>query len=169
MTQEILDVGGGRSVPQLSIVPAYVNDLCIRIHDGSDVREGYFNFGLVTGAFSDYAVIHYPWRCASDPERRPGQVIVVRRDRTIRVGFYDTLTEAVAALAATAGLPDYEPGATLWETAQSFFEHCVAIGVACPRYNAVATRREREDLRAALTSERETAARLKKGAGGSCG
>src|SRR2546421_33234 len=118
MTEATLDKCGVRSVPQLSAVPSYVTDLRIRIriHDGSDVREGYFNFGLMSGEFSDYAVIHYPRRCASASERQSGQVIVVRRDRTIRIGFYDTLTEAVAALAATAGLPDYEPGATPWET-----------------------------------------------------
>lgn len=143
-------------------VPHYVTDLSLRIPEGSNTAEAYFNFGLVTDAFSDCVTIHYPWRgVVSNDDAAPGRVIAVRRNHSIRVGVFDTLTDALAATARTVTLPDYTPGPEdrPHETALDFFEHCVSLGVACPRYQAEATRREREAVREALTREREASAR----------
>ena len=143
-------------------VPHYVTDLSLRIPEGSDTAEAYFNFGLVTDAFSDCVTIHYPWRgVVSNDDSAPGRVIAVRRNHSIWVGVFYTLTEALAVTARTVTFPDYTPGPEdrPHETALDFFEHCVAIGVACPRYQAEATRREREAVREALTREREASAR----------
>jgi hypothetical protein len=143
-------------------VPHYVTDLSLRIPEDSDIAEAYFNFGLVTDAFSDCVTIHYPWRgVVSNDDAAPGRVIAVRRNHSIRVGVFDTLTDALAATARTVTLHDYTPGPEdrPHETALDFFEHCVSLGVACPHYQAEATRREREAVREALTREREASAR----------
>ena len=143
-------------------VPHYVTDLSLRIPEGSDTSEAYFNFGLVSDSFADCVTIHYPWRgVVSNDDAATGRVIAVRRNHSIRVGVFDTLTEALAVTARTVTLPDYTPGPEdrPHETALDFFEHCVSLGVACPRYQAEATRREREAVREALTREREASAR----------
>ncbi|MFL6284467.1 MAG: hypothetical protein ACJ74Q_15085 [Pyrinomonadaceae bacterium] len=137
-------------------VPHYVADLSLRIPDGADIHEGYFNFGLATGAFVEHALVYYPRRGVTTPDITPGLVVAVLRDRAIRIGVFDTLTDALVALSHHVTLPEYdaEPGATKHESASAFFEHCVLLGVACPRYQAEATRREREELRDALARER---------------
>jgi hypothetical protein len=143
-------------------VPHYVTDLSLRISEGSNTAEAYFNFGLVTDAFSDCVTIHFPWRgVVGEQGAGPGRVIAVRRNHSIRLGVFHTLTEALAATAHTVTLPDYLPcpDDCAHETALKFFEHCVRLGVACPRYQAEATRREREAVREALTREREASAR----------
>lgn len=143
-------------------VPHYVTDLSLRIPEGSNTAEAYFNFGLVTDAFSDCVTIHFPWRgVVGEQGAGPGRVIVVRRNHSIRIGVFDTLTEALVATARMVTLPDYTPGPEdrPHETALDFFEHCVSLGVACPRYQPEATRREREAVREALTREREASAR----------
>lgn len=122
----------------------------------------HFNFGLVSDSFADCVTIHYPWRgVVSNEDAATGRVIAVRRNHSIRVGVFDTLTDALAATARTVTLPDYTPGPEdrPHETALDFFEHCVSLGVACPRYQAEATRREREAVREALTRERKASAR----------
>lgn len=143
-------------------VPHYVTDLSLRIPEGSNTAEAYFNFGLVTDAFSDCVTIHFPWRgVVGEQDAVPGRVIAVRRNHSIRLGVFHTLTEALAATAHTVTLPDYlpRPDDCAHEAALKFFEHCVTLGVACPRYQAEATRREREAIREALTREREASAR----------
>lgn len=143
-------------------VPHYVTDLSLRIPEGSNTAEAYFNFGLVTDAFSDCVTIHFPWRGAvGERGVGPGRVIAVRRNHSIRIGVFDTLTDALVAAARTVTLPDYAPGPEdrPHETALDFFEHCVSLGVARPRYQAEATRREREAVREALTREREASVR----------
>ena len=152
--------GAGRRAGFVN-VPHYVADLNLRIGDGAGVVEAYFNFGVVTGSLSDYVTIQYPWRgVAGEHAGATGLVIAVRRDRSIRLGVFDTLTDALVALANTSPLPDYSPApeAGPHEVALEFFEHCVAAGVACPRYQAEATRRERENIREALGREREALA-----------
>jgi hypothetical protein len=157
-----LDAGETTRTRGFIEVPDYVTDLSLRIPDGSDTAEAYFNFGLVTDSFADCVTIHYPWRgVVSNNDAAPGRVIAVRRNYSIRVGVFDTLTDALAATARTVTLPDYTPGPEdrPHENALDFFEHCVSLGVACPRYQAEATKREREAIREALTREREASAR----------
>lgn len=151
-------------------IPHYVTDLNLRIGDGAGIVEAYFNFGLVTNSFSDCVTIHYPWRgVAGEHAGSTGLVVAVRRNRSTQLGVFDTLTDALAAVASTAPLPDYspEPGATPHEVALDFFEHCVAVGVACPRHQAEATRRERENIREALARERASNTHGQKSAAGS--
>lgn len=151
-------------------VPHYVTDLNLRIGDGAGIVEAYFNFGLVTDSFCDSVTIQYPWRgVAGEHAGATGLVIAVRRNHTIRLGVFDTLTDALAAVAGTSPLPDYspEPGAATHEVALDFFEHCVAVGVACLRHQAEATRRERENIREALARERASTTHGQKSAAGS--
>lgn len=137
-------------------IPTYVRDVSLRIYEGDGTTEGYFNFGLLTESFSDYGIVHYPWGGVADPSASPGRVLVVRRNGSTRLGVFDTLTEALAALSQTCALPDYTPGAAddahAW--ALLFFERCVELGVACPRSQPDATRRERQNIREALARER---------------
>lgn len=149
--------------------PHYVTDLSLRIPEGSDTAEAYFNFGLVTDAFSDCVTIHFPWGgVVGEQDAGPGRVIAVRRNHSIRLGVFHTLTEALIATAHTVTLPDYlpRPDDCAHEAALRFFEHCVTLGVACPRYQAEATRREREAIRDALAREREAAGGQRYAAGG---
>lgn len=151
-------------------VPHYVTDLNLRIGDGAGIVEAYFNFGLVTDSFADNVTILYPWRgVAGEHAGSTGLVVALRRNRSIQLGVFDTLTDALAAVASTSPLPDYspDPNAPPHEIALDFFEHCVAIGVACPRHQAEATRRERENIREALGRERAAATRGQKSAAGS--
>jgi hypothetical protein len=152
---------GANGTGRFVTVPGYVTDLSLRIAEGSGTVEAYFNFGLVTDSFSDCVTIQYPWGgVTADHAGTPGLVIAVRRNHSIQLGVFDTLTDALTAVAHAVTLPDYSPNpeAAPHETALDFFEHCVAIGVACPRYQAEATRRERESVRQALAREREAAA-----------
>ena len=151
-------------------IPHYVTDLNLRISDGAGIVEAYFNFGLVTDSFADNVTIQYPWRgVAGEHAGATGLVIAVRRNHSIRLGVFDTLTDALSAVANTSPLPGYspDPGATPHEVALDFFEHCVAVGVACPRHQAEATRRERENIREALARERASTTHGQKSAAGS--
>ena len=150
-------------------VPHYVTDISLRIPEGSDTAEAYFNFGLVTDSFSDCVTIQFPrGGVVSSRDASPDRVIAVRRDHSIRLGVFHTLTDALVATLHSVSLPDYSPAPEECpqEAALNFFEHCVTLGVACPRYQAEATRREREAIRDALAREREAAGGQRYAAGG---
>jgi hypothetical protein len=68
---------------------------------------------------------------------------------------FGTLTEAFISLSITCTLTDYTPEHAVHPHygALRFFEHCVELGVACPRSQQEATRRERENIRETLARE----------------
>ena len=152
--------GEAFTAPILLVMPQCVEDLSLRLTRDGGLDEAYFNFYRASLLLSDTATIQYPPGGVPFPGAAPHQqVILIRRERVLKFGLFDQLAQAVCAVAADSPLTDFrlDPSRSIYELALDFLTHCESLGLACPRYDACATRREIAAMRESLERERAAA------------